>query len=196
MSKYAFGPFLLDVNERRFVRDHEEVRLRAKVFDTLRVLVENAGRLVRKDELLQAVWPDSVVEENNIDHCVSQLRKILRPGDYIETVPRHGYRLIGEVKSPAASRKLLKIDAAVEQRDLPEQEIRFFATSDGVRIAYTVAGEGPVLVRAIDWLNHLDFEWKSPFLRHWLSEIMRNNTLVRYDQRGSGLSDCPARRHD
>ena len=189
MSKYAFGPFLLDVNERRFVRDHEEVRLRAKVFDTLRVLVENAGRLVRKDELLQAVWPDSVVEENNIDHCVSQLRKILRPGDYIETVPRHGYRLIGEVKSPAASRKLLKIDAAVEQRDLPEQEIRFFATSDGVRIAYTVAGEGPVLVRAIDWLNHLDFEWKSPFLRHWLSEIMRNNTLVRYDQRGSGLSD-------
>jgi pimeloyl-ACP methyl ester carboxylesterase len=73
--------------------------------------------------------------------------------------------------------------------DLPDLEVQFFTTSDGVRIAYTLAGSGPPIVRAIDWLNHLSFEWKSPFLRHWLSEIMRHNTLLRYDQRGSGLSD-------
>ena len=64
-----------------------------------------------------------------------------------------------------------------------------FTTSDGVRLAYTIGGSGPPLVRAIDWLNHLDFEWKNPFRCYWFSEVMCHNTLLRYDQRGSGLSD-------
>ncbi len=189
MATYVFGRYLLDVDERRLVFGNEEIRLRAKVFDTLRVLVENAGKLVRKDDLMESVWPDSVVEENSVDHCVSQLRKLLHPDKYIETVPRHGYRFTGEVKLGAPRGRLVQVDRAVQTSDAPKQEIRFFTASDGVRIAYTVGGEGPVLVRTIDWLNHLDFEWKSPFLRHWLAEIMRHNTLVRYDQRGSGLSD-------
>ena len=98
MAKYSFDLYLLDVDERRLLRGNEEIRLRGKLFDTLRVLLENAGQLVRKDQLMQAVWPDSVVEENNVDHCISHLRKLLHPGKYIETVPRHGYRFIGEVK--------------------------------------------------------------------------------------------------
>ena len=189
MAKYIFGRYLLDLDERRLVCDGEEVRLRSKLFDTLRVLVENAGRLVRKDELMRAIWPDSVVEENNLEHCVSHLRKLLRPPHSIETVPRHGYRFVGEVRPVTSGARLVKLEPAREEADAPEQEIRSFTASDGVRVAYTIGGQGPVLVRTIDWLNHLDFEWKSPFLRHWLSEIMRHNTLVRYDQRGSGLSD-------
>jgi pimeloyl-ACP methyl ester carboxylesterase/DNA-binding winged helix-turn-helix (wHTH) protein len=189
MAKYVFGLYLLDVDERRLLRENEEIRLRGKPFDTLRVLVENAGRLVRKDELMQAVWPDSIVEENNLDYCVSQLRKLLHPAKYIQTVPRHGYRFLGEVKLSTSGPKLVKLERAHKQADVLQQEIQFFTASDGVRIAYTIGGRGPTLVRTIDWLNHLDFEWKSPFLRHWLSEIMRHNTLVRYDQRGSGLSD-------
>lgn len=189
MAKYLFGPYVLEVEERRLVRETSEVRLRGKLFDTLRVLVENAGCLVRKDDLMQAIWPDSVVEENNLDHCISQLRKLFHPDKYIETVPRHGYRFVGEVRSPAPGPRLVQLERAREQVDPPEQEIRFFTATDNVRIAYTVGGQGPVLVRTIDWLNHLDFEWKSPFLRQWLSEVMQHNTLVRYDQRGSGLSD-------
>ncbi len=189
MARYVFDPFLLDVDERRLLRGSEEIRLRAKLFDTLRVLVENAGRLVRKDELMQAVWPDSVVEENNLDHCVSHLRKLLRPGQYIETVPRHGYRFVGAVSLTKPSPKLVTLEPAQQHRDAPDPEVQFFTTSDGVRIAYTMGGRGPAIVRTIDWLSHLHFEWKSPFLRHWLTEIMRHNTLVRYDQRGSGLSD-------
>ncbi len=189
MARYVFEPFLLDVDERRLFRGSEEIRLRAKLFDTLRVLVENAGRLVRKDELMQAVWPDSVVEENNLDHCVSHLRKLLRPGEYIETVPRHGYRFVGAVTLTKPSPKLVTLEPALPRRDAPDPEVQFFTTSDGVRIAYTIGGRGPAIVRTIDWLSHLHFEWKSPFLRHWLTEIMRHNTLVRYDQRGSGLSD-------
>ena len=63
----------------------------------LRVLVENAGKLVRKDAFMESVWPDSVVEDNNLDYCISQLRKLLHPAKYIETVPRHGYRFVAEV---------------------------------------------------------------------------------------------------
>jgi pimeloyl-ACP methyl ester carboxylesterase len=137
---------------------------------------------------MQAVWPDSVVEENNLDHCVSQLRKLFHPAKYIETVPRHGYRFTANV-TPVHPLHLVELQPAVQRSDAPDQEIQFFTASDGVRIAFTKGGSGPTLVRTIDWLNHLDFEWKSPFLRHWLSEIMRHHTLVRYDQRGSGLSD-------
>jgi len=189
MAKYLFGNYLLDVDERRLLRDNEEIRLRGKLFDTLRVLVENAGKLVRKDAFMESVWPDSVVEDNNLDYCISQLRKLLHPAKYIETVPRHGYRFIAEVTAPKPHGRLIPLELAVQPPGTPDQRIEFFTTSDGVRIAYTVGGQGPVLVRTIHWLNHLDFEWKAPLRRQWLSEIMRHNTLLRYDQRGSGLSD-------
>jgi pimeloyl-ACP methyl ester carboxylesterase len=189
MSKYLFGTYFLDVDERRLLRDNEEIRLRGKLFDTLRVLVENAGKLVRKDAFMESVWPDSVVEDNNLDYCISQLRKLLHPAKYIETVPRHGYRFVAEVTAANADGRLIQLEPALQPPDAPNQQIGFFTTSDGVRIAYQMAGQGPVLVRTIHWLNHLEFEWKTPLRRQWLSEVMRHNTLVRYDQRGSGLSD-------
>ena len=74
---YKFGPFQLDVRERRLSRGSEVIPLRLKVFDTLRILVENAGRLITKQELLDTVWPDAAVEENNLNHNVSVLRKVL-----------------------------------------------------------------------------------------------------------------------
>src|ERR1700760_1743916 len=189
MSKYLFGNYVLDVDERRLLRDNEEIRLRGKQFDTLCVLVENAGKLVRKDALMESVWPDSVVEENNLDYCISQLRKLFHPAKYIETVPRHGYRFVAEVTTPKQLGRVIHLESFRQSSDIPDQDIQFFTASDGVRIAYSVGGEGPALVRTIHWLNHLDFEWKTPLRREWLSEIMRHNTLVRYDQRGSGLSD-------
>jgi len=189
MVKYTFDSYVVEVAERRLLRDNEEVRIRGKLFDTLCILVENAGRLVRKEELMQAVWPDSVVEENNLDHCISHLRKLLKPGKYIETVPRHGYRFVATVREQSPLPTLVNLSPAAQAEEFTEPEIHFFTTSDGVRIAYSIGGRGPVLVRTIDWLNHLNFEWKNPYLRHWLSQIMRHNTLVRYDQRGGGLSE-------
>ena len=189
MSKYLFSNYVLDVDERRLLRDSEEIRLRGKLFDTLCVLVENAGKLVRKDAFMESVWPDSVVEENNLDYCISQLRKLLHPAKYIETVPRHGYRFVAEVTIQKPHGRLIQLETTVQSADIPEQKIEFFTTSDGVRIAYHIAGQGPALVRTIHWLNHLDFEWKTPLRRQWLSEIIQHHTLLRYDQRGSGLSD-------
>jgi pimeloyl-ACP methyl ester carboxylesterase/DNA-binding CsgD family transcriptional regulator len=69
------------------------------------------------------------------------------------------------------------------------QRIRFCVTRDGVRIAFATSGAGPPLVKVSSWLTHLEFDWQSPVWRHWLRELGRDNTLVRYDQRGCGLSD-------
>ena len=69
------------------------------------------------------------------------------------------------------------------------QEIRFSRTADGVRIAYATAGHGPPLVKAANYLTHLEHDWESPVWRPWLRELARHHTLVRYDQRGCGLSD-------
>jgi class 3 adenylate cyclase/pimeloyl-ACP methyl ester carboxylesterase len=72
---------------------------------------------------------------------------------------------------------------------LEEQQIRFCTSSDGVGIAYAVTGEGPTLVKAANWLNHLEFDWQSPIWRHVFVELSRDHELVRYDERGNGLSD-------
>ena len=70
-----------------------------------------------------------------------------------------------------------------------EQEIRFCTASDGVRIAWSTVGKGPPLVKAANWLNHLEFDWQSPIWRHWFAELIRDHRLIRYDERGNGLSD-------
>jgi pimeloyl-ACP methyl ester carboxylesterase len=69
------------------------------------------------------------------------------------------------------------------------QTIRFCTASDGVRIAYSTVGHGLPLVKTANWLNHLEFDWESPVWRHWLEELSRERMLVRYDERGNGLSD-------
>jgi pimeloyl-ACP methyl ester carboxylesterase len=70
-----------------------------------------------------------------------------------------------------------------------EQDIRFCSAKDGVRIAYATVGEGPPLVKTGNWLNHLEFDWQSPIWQHYIEELAADHLLVRYDQRGNGLSD-------
>jgi DNA-binding winged helix-turn-helix (wHTH) protein/TolB-like protein/Tfp pilus assembly protein PilF len=99
---YEFGPFLLDTVERVLLRDGKVVPLTAKVFDTLVVLVQNSGHMLEKNELMQAVWSDSFVEEGSLTRNISTLRKALGESSggrqYIETVPKRGYRFVTEVK--------------------------------------------------------------------------------------------------
>jgi DNA-binding SARP family transcriptional activator/pimeloyl-ACP methyl ester carboxylesterase len=70
-----------------------------------------------------------------------------------------------------------------------KQDIRFCMTADGVRIAFASAGKGPPLVKCANWLNHLEFDWQSPVWRHMLRELSADFRLIRYDERGNGLSD-------
>lgn len=105
---FDFGPFRLEVRERRLTRDGHSVPLRGRVFDTLLALVSRHGSLVTKDELMAAVWPDSVVEESNINHNICVLRRALgekaTSQKYVETVPRQGYRFVAEVKELEVTR--------------------------------------------------------------------------------------------
>ncbi|HXZ42529.1 MAG TPA: winged helix-turn-helix domain-containing protein [Terriglobales bacterium] len=99
---FEFGSYRLNPTERLLLREQVPVPLPPKAFDALVVMVENRGRLLGKDELLKTVWPDSFVEESNLAQHVSILRKALRDGEdgfqYIETVPRYGYRFIAQVR--------------------------------------------------------------------------------------------------
>jgi len=109
ISCYQFGSFRIDRRERLLLHDGEPVSLPPKVYDTLLALVEHGGHVVEKEELMRAVWPDTFVEEANLTVNISALRKVLGEGEserqYIETVPRRGYRFVlpvTEVKNDSA----------------------------------------------------------------------------------------------
>ena len=99
---YEFGPFRIDPSQRVLFREGKPVALPPKIFETLLVLVERSGQIVEKEKLIEEVWPETVVEENNLTQYISALRKTL--GDdrhehrYIETIPRRGYRFAAEVR--------------------------------------------------------------------------------------------------
>jgi DNA-binding winged helix-turn-helix (wHTH) protein len=99
---YEFGDFRIDISERLLFNRQGIVSLTPKAFDTLLVLVENSGHVLSKEELMQRVWPDSFVEENNLAQNISMLRKALcEEGSgrkLIETVPKRGYRFVADVR--------------------------------------------------------------------------------------------------
>ncbi|MBS1853880.1 MAG: tetratricopeptide repeat protein [Acidobacteria bacterium] len=94
---YRFGPFCLSGGERVLRRDGQAANLGPKAVDTLLVLIQNRHRVVPREELMKEVWPDSVVEENNLDQQIAALRKVLGK-DAIENVPRRGYRFLLDVR--------------------------------------------------------------------------------------------------
>lgn len=101
LSFYEFGPFRINVTERLLQRGNELVPLSPKVFDTLLILVENHGHVVDKPALMQSLWPDTFVEESSLTQNISLLRRALSSGEaerqYIETIPKRGYRFIADV---------------------------------------------------------------------------------------------------
>ena len=106
-SFYEFGPFRIDVQRCLLSRDGVPVRLTPKVFETLLHLVESGGRVLRKHELMDAIWPDSYVEESNLAQNIFLLRRILGEGkndhQYIITIPGSGYRFVARVRALAAT---------------------------------------------------------------------------------------------
>ena len=100
MKAYRFGPFRLDTAQGILAAGESEIPLSGKPFEVLRCLVENAGRIVAKSELIDQVWPDSHVEENSLAQSVSLVRRTLAcfdDAEYIQTLPRRGYRFAIEV---------------------------------------------------------------------------------------------------
>src|SRR5207249_3079380 len=110
----------------------------------------------------------------------------------IRTLARKGIRFVGTVvESPDAAAGSRRAPIAPPPPSL-RQEIHFCTAADGVRIAYAEVGCGPPVVKAANWLNHLEYDWQSPIWSHLLREIAADHRLIRYDARRNGLSDWDA----
>ena len=102
LPTYQFGEFKLDVARGCVLKAGAEVKLRPKVYEALKFLIENPGRLISKKELIEAVWPDSFVTDDSLVQCMVELRRALddHTQDLLKTVPRRGYLFTGDVTPP------------------------------------------------------------------------------------------------
>ena len=182
---FAFGPFVLNITERQLLRSGEEIPLTPKAFETLSFLVTNHGHMVSKKDLLQMVWPDSIVEENNLSQNISLLRKLLGTAgeEFIATVPKYGYRFTARVAEVSAQTASPNIES------FRPPETRYVRSGD-VNIAYQVLGEGPVdLVFVMGWVSHLEYFWTEPSFGRFLRRLASFSRVILFDKRGTGLSD-------
>lgn len=181
---YTFGDYELDTRQHELRRAGKRQHIEPQVFEVLAYLFASRDRLVTKEELLDGVWGHRYVAPTTLNTRIKHARQAV--GDdgvaqrVIRTVHGLGFRVVADVAVRGEKR-----DAATSI----EQSIRFCTASDGARIAYATSGTGLPLVKPANWLTHLEYDWESPVWRHWLRALSRERTLVRYDERGSGLSD-------
>jgi len=125
---YEFGPFRFDLNRQRLLRDSEVVPLSPKAIQTLTLLVQNPGKLLQREELMEMLWPDTIVEEANLTVAVSQLRKALNQncdkGEFIQTIPRVGYRFVADIREIVEERPPLKVERPAALRTVIQDEER------------------------------------------------------------------------
>jgi DNA-binding winged helix-turn-helix (wHTH) protein/pimeloyl-ACP methyl ester carboxylesterase len=180
----GFDIYALDLQRCALVRGSEEVQLRPKAFDVLRYLVEHAGRLVSKEELIQAIWPGIFVTDDSLVQCIRDIREALSDDTQriIRTVPRRGYLFAADVSEKHRDERAPTIGSL-------GQKITFCRTEDGINLAVACVGQGKPLVSIPTWLTHLEYDWQNTTrapLWHFLAERFQ---LIRYDGRGFGLSD-------
>lgn len=188
-STWRFGAYELDARRKILRRSGRPQPLGSRALDVLCELVAARGELVDKDTLLARVWPGTVVEENNLQVQVSALRKLFAAEEegrnWVQTVPGRGYRFAVPV---------LGDDNPLPQR--LQQTVKFVRSADGLRIAAAQTGEGPPLVRAGVWMTHLEHDWATQVWGPLHARLGAQFRLVRYDQRGTGLSDRDVDRLD
>ncbi|GAA0980422.1 alpha/beta fold hydrolase [Acrocarpospora macrocephala] len=189
---FEFAGGELDLDRYELRRDGQVVRVEPQVFDLLAVLLRLRQRVVSKEELLDAVWGNRFVTESALTSRVKAARRAIgddgRGQRLIRTVHGRGYQFVGTVIERATA------GTAVSAPAPPSQQIRFCTARDGTRLGYALTGAGAPLVKAANWLSHLDYDWESPVWRHWLGELSSRFQLLRYDERGCGLSDWDVER--
>jgi len=189
---YTFETCQLDPARFELHRAGVAVHVEPQVFEVLVYLLAHRDRVVPKTELLDAIWGDRFVSDSTLTSRLKAARRAI--GDdgqgqrLIATVRGVGYRFVAAVtdEHPAP----IPAQAA---RKRAAQEIRYCTSPDGVRIAFASTGSGPPLVKAANWLTHLDLEWDSPIWAHWIDALSARHRLIRYDERGCGMSDWDVR---
>lgn len=185
-SAYRFGPFQLSLSSGRLVREAEEIRLRPKAFQLLCHLVENRGRLVSKEELLETLWPGTFASDDSLVQALSDVRHALGSDSQgmVTTVPRRGYRFDAPVTP------VVEPDDRSQACAIPETR---YASSGELSIAYQVVGDGPIdLVHVPGWVSHVEYGWDEPSLAGFYHGLAAFSRLILFDKRGTGLSDRAA----
>jgi pimeloyl-ACP methyl ester carboxylesterase len=185
---FVFSDCELDLDRFELRRARRLRPVEPQVFDLLAVLIRERHRVVPKEELLDTVWGNRFVSESALTSRVKAARQAIgddgRSQRLIRTAHGRGYQFTASVDEVAPLDPVASASPAP-----PAQEIRFSTAGDGTRLAYAISGAGPPLVKAANWLGHLAYDWESPVWRHWLAELSGRFRLVRYDERGCGLSD-------
>jgi DNA-binding winged helix-turn-helix (wHTH) protein/TolB-like protein/Tfp pilus assembly protein PilF len=136
---YEFGNFKIDAVERLLLRAGQPVQLTQKVFDLLLLLVQNGGHVVEKDRLMKEIWPDSFVEEGNLTQNISVLRKVLSDEghQYIQTVPRRGYRFVGHLRQVIDDSELVIEEHSLARMVVEEQsqDVRTISPASAITLA-------------------------------------------------------------
>jgi pimeloyl-ACP methyl ester carboxylesterase len=182
---YRFSDCELDLAQFELRRDGCVVHVEPQVIEVLAYLIAHHDRLVTREELLDAVWGDRFVSASAVGSRLMQARRAVgdtggRQG-VIATVHGRGYRFVAPVADGGGW--------VPADEHPPRPEVRYCMAGDRTAVAYALAGDGPPLVQAAHWLTHLEHDWDSPIWGHWLHELSRAHQLVRYDERGCGLSD-------
>jgi DNA-binding winged helix-turn-helix (wHTH) protein/pimeloyl-ACP methyl ester carboxylesterase len=181
-TELVFEPFRLDAINGRLWRDGKAIHLTPKAFSVLRYLADHSDRLITKEALLRTFWPNIAVTDAVLTVCIGEIRKALGDAStkpkFIETVHRRGYRFLVPVSNGVQN-----------STATPKQNIRFCSTVDGVRIAYSTMGDGSPLVIPPQLVTHLEADLVEGPLAHVYEALARRHTLVRFDMRGTGLSD-------
>ena len=184
--RIEFADCELDLDAYVLRRDGAEVPVEPGVFDVIRVLAEQAGTLVTKDSLIEAVWDGRIVSDATISARVSAARAAVgdtgRDQAIIRTVSRRGFQMVAETKVTEAA-------APAPTKAHPEQVIRYTSAPDGTSIAWSLAGEGPPLLFAFHHLSHLERDWASDLMFPIFASLAGHHSLIRFDNRGTGLSD-------
>jgi pimeloyl-ACP methyl ester carboxylesterase/DNA-binding winged helix-turn-helix (wHTH) protein len=198
--RFEFGDYLLDVRRRELRCGIQTIAIEPQVFDLLLYLLEHRDRVVSKEDLVSAVWRGRTVSDSTIASRINAARRAV--GDdgvnqrYIRTAPRRGIRFVGEVRQrethPAA-----KFDLPHFPKGAPgppkelglHEEITFCRSADGVHLAMASAGQGPPIVKTANWLTHIEHDWQLRVTGPLFAHLTARHRLVRYDQRGNGLSD-------
>jgi pimeloyl-ACP methyl ester carboxylesterase/DNA-binding winged helix-turn-helix (wHTH) protein len=180
----TFGEFRLDAATGRVSRGSTPVALTPKAFALLQFLVSNPDRLIAKQELLKAVWPNVFVSDAVLKSTMREIRRAL--GDtpqtprFVETAHRRGYRFIAPV---AVAESAVPTSVHVPRVS--------YAHSGSVNIAYQVIGSGPIdLVFVMGWVSHLECFWSEPSFARFLHRLASMGRLILFDKRGTGLSDA------
>jgi len=192
---YRFADCALDCDRLELHRGGTAVAVEPQVFSVLAYLASHAERVVGRDELLDAVWDGRIVSDATLAARINAARRAV--GDdgagqrVIRTYPRRGFRLVAPVArdDAPAGRSPGEPERASAA---PDQVMRFARTADDVRLAWAEAGTGPPLVKAANWLNHLEMDRTSPVWRPLFDRLCARFTVYRYDERGTGLSDRDA----